>query len=66
MSYIKIQFSINAEAYLEPSGTSTMELFCENSFLEKSYIVDVRLGSKYTSGSGADYWKAWKSSGPLT
>ena len=23
--------------------------FCENIFLQKSYIVDVRLGSKYTS-----------------
>ena len=49
------------EAYLEPSQTSTMELFCENSwplvaincFCTNTplYVVDVWLGSKYASGS---------------
>ena len=44
------------EAYLEPSKTSKMECFCENSesfssslYLQKIPLVDVRLGSKYTS-----------------
>ena len=36
----------NAKAYLEPSGTSTIELFCENGyqlkqFSQKSSIFDV-------------------------
>ena len=35
------------EAYLEPSQTFTMELFCKNA---PSYI-NVWLGSKYASGS---------------
>ena len=49
------------EGYLEPSQTSTMELFCENSwplvvinyFCTNTplYVVDVWLGSKYASGS---------------
>ena len=46
-----------SEAYLEPSQISTMEGFCENSqmrktvnyFPQKSFVVDVRLGSKYVS-----------------
>ena len=43
-----------SEAYLELSQKSTMELLCENSFnrelfSQKSSIVYVRLGSKYTS-----------------
>ena len=46
-----------AEAHLEPNQTSTMELFCENSwrlktvdcFLQKDSIKNVRLGSKYSS-----------------
>ena len=46
------------EAYLEPSWTSTMELFCVNNqrlkavsnFRKKSCIVDVRLSPKYASG----------------
>ena len=37
-----------AEAHLEPSRMSTVELFPEN--LKKNFIVDVRLGSKYASG----------------
>ena len=49
-----------AEAYLEPSQTSTMELFGENSWrlvainyfcTSASSSVDVWLGSKYASGS---------------
>ena len=41
-----------AEAYLELSRRSTMELFCEDSYLfsQKISIVDVLLGSKHTSG----------------
>ena len=40
-------FLNRAEAYLDPSRTSTMELFCKNSyFRNKSSIVDVRLASK--------------------
>ena len=46
-----------AEAYLEPSQTTTMKLFCENSqrlkavdyFSKKSFVVEVPLGSKYAS-----------------
>ena len=44
-----------SEAFLEPSWTPTVELFCENSwqvlgvFWQKSSIVDVQLGSKYAS-----------------
>ena len=48
-----------SEEYSEPSGTSTMELFCENGFypltfypltiLPKGSIVDLQLGSKCTS-----------------
>ena len=43
-----------AEAYLESSWTSMMELYCENNnqlraiFL-KSAIIDFRMGSKYAS-----------------
>ena len=37
-----------AEAHLEPSRTSAVELLWEN--YEKSFIVDVRMGSKYVSG----------------
>ena len=35
-----VKFRIQAEAYLEPSRTSTMELFCENSerFKAVNYI----------------------------
>ena len=38
-----------SDAYLEPSRTSTMERFRENSLLfsQKSSIVDFRLDSKY-------------------
>ena len=52
------------EVYLEPSRTSITEFFSENSyrltvvnyFCKKRSIVDVRLGSKYASGSlGAPY-----------
>ena len=39
---------MSLELYLEPSRTSTMELFCE---LQKSYTVDVLQGSKYTFGA---------------
>ena len=50
-------FLLYSEAYLEPSRASMMELSWENSqqlkavsyFRKKSSIVDVRLGSKYTS-----------------
>ena len=49
-----------SEAHLEPSQTSTMKLFCENSkqlsvvnyFRKKNSIVNVRLGSKYASDYG--------------
>ena len=45
------------EAYLVPSQTSTMKVFCENSyqlkvsnyFRKKNSMVDDRLDSKYTS-----------------
>ena len=47
-----------SEAYLEPSRTSTIELFLSKYltanicyFCRKSSIVDVRLGSNYFSGS---------------
>ena len=51
--------SIYWEAYLEPSRSSTMERFLRkyltadsaSLFLQKSFIVDVRLGSKYASVS---------------
>ena len=44
-----------AEAYLEPSRTSTIELFLQKYgftryFCKKSSIVDIRLGSKHASG----------------
>ena len=47
----------NAEAYSKPTRTSTMELFCENSyrlkavkyFRKKSSIIDVRFSSEYGS-----------------
>ena len=52
-----------AEAYLEPSRTSTMERFCENSqpvFVKKksqeSFIVDVLLGSKCVSECARQTW----------
>ena len=46
-----------AEAYFDPSRTSTMEHFLENSkqlktvkyFFQESSITDIRLGSKYAS-----------------
>ena len=41
---------LSPDAYLEPIGTSTMELLFENSLhLWKSCIVNVRPGSKYAS-----------------
>ena len=54
------------EAYLEPSQTSTVELFCENSWrlVAINYFctnapsyVDVWLGSKYASGSLNEPWE---------
>ena len=46
----------SAEAYLEPSRISTMELFCWKPLttIAKSSIVDVRLGPKYASA--LDEW----------
>ena len=50
-------YTVLAEAYLEPSRTPTMELFCEISGCmsltnsQKSSIVDVRLSCEYASGS---------------
>ena len=41
-------------AYLERSWTSTMKLFCDY-FHQKSSIVDVWLGSKYTSEVCVEY-----------
>ena len=44
---------LKLEAYLEPCQTSMTELFCEMfttktlTILQKSSIVDIRLGSKY-------------------
>ena len=39
-----------AEAYLEPSRTSTIELFCSNQLLlQKASILDVWVGCKYAS-----------------
>ena len=37
--------------YLQPSQTFMIDDFCKNSqlFLQKRYITDVRLGSKYAS-----------------
>ena len=51
---VPLKLCIKAEAYLEPSRTSTMELFCESSsrlkpFSQKSSILDVRLDCKYGS-----------------
>ena len=42
---------LSSEVCLESSRTSTMKLFAKivNSFSQKMFIVDVRLGSKYAS-----------------
>ena len=52
-----MEISTNPEAYSEPSRTSVMELFAKipNGFMlltifVKSFIIDIRLGYKYTSG----------------
>ena len=42
----------SSEGYLEPSrasGKSVYEKIADGFFLQKSFIVDVRLGSKYVS-----------------
>ena len=39
-----------AEVYLKPSQTSIVERLCNN--LKKKFVVDARLGSKYTSCIG--------------
>ena len=43
-----------AEAYLESSRTSTDGDLCENHI---SFIVDIRLSSKYASGIGSNIGK---------
>ena len=35
--------------HLESSRTSTTKRFCENRLTAKTFIVDIRPGSKYTS-----------------
>ena len=40
---------LKSEANLEPHRTSTMEIFCGH--CGQSFIVDVRMGSKYISGN---------------
>ena len=45
---------VKAETYFEVSRASMMEIFCKNSqglsaIFAKSFIIDVRLGSKYAS-----------------
>ena len=50
---------MQAEAYLEPSRTSIMELLCKKS--QKSFIVDARLGSKYLSGISFTLEKVFRS-----
>ena len=57
VDFIKlVRFTFKAEAYLEPSQTSKMELFMKtvNDFqlltnYAKSFVLDVWLGSQYTS-----------------
>ena len=52
VSYKQFTYSKSA-AYLEPSRTPTMGIFRESLlFLQKNSIVNVWLGSKYTSVSG--------------
>ena len=58
--YDQIRSMLSQEAYLEPIGTSIISLFYENSkrlkavnyIRQKSFIVYVRLGSKYNSDLG--------------
>ena len=49
-----------AEAYLEPSRTSTMGASLWKS--QKSFIVDVRLGSKFASGISSTVEKVYRMS----
>ena len=58
--YDQIRSMLSQEAHLEPIGTSIISLFYENSYRlkavnyirQKSFIVYVRLGSKYNSDLG--------------
>ena len=50
----RLEKFVKPEPYLEHSRAPTMELFCKTSELisaifAKSFIIDARLGSKYTS-----------------
>ena len=47
-----------AEAYLEPSRTSIVELLCKN--YEKA-LADARLSSKYVAGTGFRVEKVYRS-----
>ena len=49
-----------AEAYLQPSRTSTLGHLCENR--KKSFIVDVQLGSKYASAISSTVEKVYRMS----
>ena len=58
-------FKVKAKAYQEPSRASMRELYCENSnqlkaIFPKSWITDVRMGSKYVSEKSQDEGKAGK------
>ena len=44
--------------FLKPSRTYTMEHLCENH--KKSFIVDVRLGSKYASAISSTVEKVYR------
>ena len=46
-----------AEAYLEPSRTSTMGHLCE---IHKKAIADVQLGSKHASGISSPVGKLYR------
>ena len=55
------RFLLITEAYLERSWKSTMRLFSKNSlkavhYFCQSFIVDIRLGSKYASVLPANEW----------
>ena len=46
--------TVALEAYLEPSETSTKQLFCVNNYiiiLQENSMVNFRLGSKYVSAA---------------
>ena len=49
---------VYAEVYLEPSRISTMGHLCENH--KKSFMLDVRLGSKYASDISSTVEKVYK------